>query len=164
VIANKPSSFNLCDRTADRTGHGNVPISVRSMGIRKTHYFSSLSIFLIFHKFSLSLLLKTWCQFSRRNPGIVMLHPRALWADKLVHWKLWIDSSRPMHFKTIIFGMLFKYIKQHYSSYLSQAYCSRLRYCFLFPSEITWTCTFFGTWAFKAKSHNMRNYFKETKT
>ena len=79
----------------------------------------SFSIFLIFYRFSLWHLLKTWCEFSRCNPGVMMssLHPHALWEDQLVplnyekfgqnlgkSWRL-IDSFRPMHFKTIILGM-----------------------------------------------------------
>ena len=41
------------------------------LGNKDTH-FSSLSIFLIFHRFPLCHLLKTWCKFSCRNPRTVM--------------------------------------------------------------------------------------------
>ena len=66
------------------------------LGKKETRYFSSLSIFFIFHRFSLWHLLKTWCKFSchnRKYPGIVMSncsHPCALWEDVLVRWKLYI--------------------------------------------------------------------------
>ena len=89
--------------------------SDKVLGNEETHYCSSLSIFLIFHRFSLWHPLKTWCKFSRRNPGIVMSssHPHAHTLEIMKNfrrmeakfsWHL-IDSSRPIHFKTFIFSM-----------------------------------------------------------